>query len=218
MYFENPLYFLHRRQEQKIMEKKSDNLANQVFLCDAVYLRPTQEEELNRFSDERLKIIEEGGTKVHKFWTKNPFPIPKCEGKELKNCFICQTCGSEDPKISCRSNSVGYRLGCETCISRGENKYYEGETGRAARVRGKEHLDGFKNKNPKNILYKHKLLEHPNEDINVSMKITKTFKDALSRQANEAVRIENHKPEELLNSKSEMNHPKIARIGVQNRK
>ena len=107
-------------------------------------------------------------------------------------------------------------LGCETCISRGGNKYYESETGRGAKVRGKEHLDGFQNKNPKNVLYKHKLLEHPNEDISVSMKITKTFKDALSRQANEAVQIENHKPEELLNSKSKMNHPKIARIGVQN--
>ena len=31
------------------------------------------------------------------------------------------------------------------------------------------------------------------------------------------VKLKN-KPEELLNSKSEMNHPKIARIGVQNRK
>ena len=60
-------------------------------------------------------------------------------------------------------------------------------------------------------------MEHPNEEIKVSMKITGTFQDALSRQANEAIRIENRKPDELLNSKSEMNHPKIARIGVQNR-
>ena len=42
------------------------------------------------------------------------------------------------------------------------------------------------------------------------MKITQKFNDALSRQANEAVRIENKNPEELLNSKSEMNHTKIA--------
>ena len=60
-------------------------------------------------------------------------------------------------------------------------------------------------------------MEHPNEEIKVSMEITRPFRDALSRQSNEAIRIENRKPGELLNSKSEMNHPKIARIGVQNR-
>ena len=59
-------------------------------------------------------------------------------------------------------------------------------------------------------------MEHTNEEIKVSMKISRTFQNALSRQANEARRIENRKPDELLNSKSEMKHPKIARIGVQN--
>ena len=104
--------------------------------------------------------------------------------------------------MSCRNNNIGYRLGCDTCAGRGENRIYEGKTGRAAKVRGKEHWAGFKNQNPKNVLYKHKQMEHPDEDIKVSMKITRTFSDALSRQANEAIRIENRKPDELLNSKS----------------
>ena len=56
------------------------------------------------------------------------------------------------------------------------NRIYEGETGRAARVRGKEHFSGFKNKNTKNVLYKHKQTEHREEDIKVSMKITNKFK------------------------------------------
>ena len=176
-----------------------------------------REEELNRFSNERIKIVEEGGTKISTLLTNNPFPVSKCNGKALERCFVCKSLGEDNPKISCRNNNVGYRLGCDTCAGRGKNRIYEGETGRAARVRGKEHWAGFKNKNPKNVLYKHKEMEHPDEDIEVSMKITRTFKDALSRQANEAIRIENRKPDELLNSKSEMNHPKIARIGVQNR-
>ena len=49
------------------------------------------------------------------------------------------------------------------------------------------------------------------------MKIINKFKDPLTRQANEAVRIgrRNEKKGELLNSKNEFHHPKIARIIVE---
>ena len=50
------------------------------------------------------------------------------------------------------------------------------------------------------------------------MEITQKFKDALSRQANEAVRIFNRSNGELLNSKSEFNHPPLARVVVEKRK
>ena len=49
------------------------------------------------------------------------------------------------------------------------------------------------------------------------MEITGTFKDALSRQAEEAVRIQARKPSESMNSKSQFNHPPIARIVVEPR-
>ena len=47
------------------------------------------------------------------------------------------------------------------------------------------------------------------------MEIVKTFKDALTRQAHEAVRINNLEKTEVLNSKTEFNHPRIARITVE---
>ena len=50
------------------------------------------------------------------------------------------------------------------------------------------------------------------------MEITKKFKDALSRQANEAVRIFNRPDHELLNSKSEFNHPPLARVVVERKR
>ena len=50
------------------------------------------------------------------------------------------------------------------------------------------------------------------------MEITGILKDALSRQAEEAVRIQSRKPSELMNSKSEFNHPPIARIMVEKRR
>ena len=75
-------------------------------------------------------------------------------------------------------------------------------------------MKDFEKQRSKSVLIKHKKLEHPNEDIKISMKTTRPFKDALSRQSNEVIRIENRKLEELLNGKSEMNHPKMARIGI----
>ena len=46
------------------------------------------------------------------------------------------------------------------------------------------------------------------------MELTDTFRDPLTRQANEAVRISSRKKHELLNSKTEFNHSPIARISV----
>ena len=56
---------------------------------------------------------------------------------------------------------------------------------------------------------------HENEEVKFEMEITKKFKDALSRQANEAVRIFSRPDNELLNSKSELNHPPLARVVVE---
>ena len=65
------------------------------------------------------------------------------------------------------------------------------------------------------VLYKHKILEHKDEEVDIKMEITGIFKDALSRQAEESVRIQARKPSELMNSKSQFNHPPIARIVVE---
>ena len=47
------------------------------------------------------------------------------------------------------------------------------------------------------------------EDVDLSMEITGVFKDTLSRQADEAVRIHERNAEELHNSKSKFNHPQF---------
>ena len=63
------------------------------------------------------------------------------------------------------------------------------------------------------MLYKHKVLEHPEEeDVQFKMEITGLLKDALTRQANEAIRIKNCKPGEILNSKSKFNHPQLPEL------
>ena len=66
----------------------------------------------------------------------------------------------------------------------------------------------------KSVFLKHKMSDHPNEDMTFKMEITNRFKDSLTRQANEAVRIYSRPPHELLDSKSEFNHPPLARVVV----
>ena len=92
---------------------------------------------------------------------------------------------------------------------------YEGETSRSARIRGAEQIKGLEGKHLDNILYKHRISEHKHEDVKFQMKITKKFKDALTRQANEGVRIYGRPKSESLNRKSEFNHPTIARVVVE---
>ena len=51
--------------------------------------------------------------------------------------------------------------------------------------------------------------------MKITMQITQKFHDPLTRQANEAVRISQRENYQLMNSKTEFNHPPIARIVVE---
>ena len=82
-------------------------------------------------------------------------------------------------------------------------------------MRGIEHVQAYKRKAPDSVIYKHKILEHQDEDMDFVMEITGVFKDALTRQAEEGVRIHGRKGDELINSKSEFNHPPVARVVVE---
>ena len=98
------------------------------------------------------------------------------------------------------------------------DKVYEGETGRSARLRGAEHVKDIEKNREKGVLYKHKMSDHLNENVKFQMEITSKFTDALTRQANEAVRIFRRPSHETLNSKSEFNHPPLNRVVVEKKK
>ena len=68
------------------------------------------------------------------------------------------------------------------------------------------------------MLFKHKISDHPHENVKYQMEITNKFTDALTRQANEAVRIFSRPSHETLNSKSEFNHPPLNRVVVEKKK
>ena len=174
-----------------------------------------REHEINKNSDERIKIVEGGGVQLKNLLVdKNPFPNPVCE---LRKCILCKN-NTREIKIPCRSNNVGYRLVCETCEEKGLHRTYEGETARSARTRGAEHMRDYNKGRMDNAMYKHKQNEHNGDEIEYRMEITKSFRDPLTRQANEAVRISHNNKNEILNSKTEFNHPPIARITVERSK
>ena len=181
-----------------------------------------REEELNRNNPERIKFIEKGGRKIKDIISsKNPFEKTKCVRKTCPLCTeekeLIQT-DLDKIRIPCNTNNVGYRWICVTCEERNILKVYEGETSRAARIRGAEHLKDFENKTKNSVLYKHKMTDHKYENVKFRMEITNKFTDALTRQANEAVRISARSSQELLNSKSEFNHPPLSRVVVERRK
>ena len=177
-----------------------------------------REEELNKNHTERIKNEEKGGLKIKDILgSKNPFKKSKCTQK------ICSLCNAseildvdtEEIKVQCNTNNVGYRWRCLTCKEKDITKVYEGETGRSARIRGTEHVRDFEKEKEKSVLFKHKLTDHKDETVKFKMEITRKFKDSLTRQANEAVRIFTRPSSESLNSKSEFNHPPLARVVVE---
>ena len=151
---------------------------------------------------------------------KNPFEKSKCHQKMCPLCFKSEfvEVNTEEVKVSCNTNNVGYRWICVNCEENDIVKVYEGETGRSARLRGAEHLKQLQQGSEDSALYKHRMAEHPNQTVKFKMEITGQFKDALTRQANEAIRISSRPGHQILNSKSEFNRPPIAKVLVERNK
>ena len=75
-------------------------------------------------------------------------------------------------------------------------------------------MNGLRKQEPGNALFKHDQSHHPHANSDWKFEITGVFKNALTRQANEAVRISSLAPESLVNLKSEFHHPPVNRIKV----
>ena len=177
--------------------------------------------ELNKNDEDNVKVVEKGGLKLKNILcSKKPSKTSGCEQIWCLLCFKSEfvDVSQSESKVGCNTNNVGYKWQCVRCQEKNIVKVYEGETGRSARLRGAEHLKQLEKKSEESVMYKHQMTCHPNEKVKFRMEITSTFKDALTRQANEAVRISRRPAHELLNSKSEFNHPPIARVVIEKKK
>ena len=106
-------------------------------------------------------------------------------------------------------------LTCLTCQQRGINRIYEGESGRAARVRADEHLAAIRRKQPSSALVQHILTEHAGEEEpDFKFQVRQRFDDAVTRQSDEGVRIENSDEDSRMNTKQEWVPPALGRIRI----
>ena len=173
-----------------------------------------REQIVGKNSKFRIKIVEKGGKKLKDLLIKkDPFPSIPCTESFCPFCHeTSHTEKSEKPtKIPCDTLNVGYRWTCTNC-----KKTYEGETGRSARIRAKEHLKDLSKNNLDNPLVKHLHMEHNGAPTKFKVNIVGKYFDALTRQANEGVRIYKN-PSLVINSKSEFNHPPVKRLELKNR-
>ena len=170
-----------------------------------------REAELNRYSRLSIKVVEKGGVKLKDVLIKkDPFNKPKCT---TKLCPICHetkfSVKNEKSRIPCGTSNVGYRWICTKC-----NSTYEGESARLNKVRAIEHLKDLQKRRKNSPLVKHLSSHHPEGGAKFMFQTTGRFFDALSRQADEAVRINNANSAKLMNSKSEFNSAPIGHVKI----
>ena len=135
------------------------------------------------------------------------------------DCVICNQ-GDEDIQ-DCKRRNIVYENRCTLCQVGGEESkdngrgVYIGESARSLYERSKEHESDKEGRHEDSHQVKHWVLDHPELSAppRFRFKLISSFKDALTRQITEAVRIERGGGE-ILNSKSEFNRCRIPRLRI----
>ena len=128
---------------------------------------------------------------------KDPCPKPG-------TCMVCKN----EKGGNCTKNEILYQLECKECIKQGNKGIYYGESSRNGASRGEEHQRDSQSTRDetikKSIMHRHSMKVHNGEETEYKRKVLKSFqKEALGRQAGEAVLIREEQPENLINSKKE---------------
>ena len=166
---------------------------------------------VEKYSDcVKFRVEEKGGRSIQSvLQNTNPSRKPGCSAAD---CFACSK--GKGKGGDCRKSNIGYEIWCDEC--EGDNSVmYVGESSRNAYVRGCEHIDRYRNNDKKSPLLKHAQVHHGRRlDVSFSMRIVGSFRDPLTRQVNEGVRINRSTAEVVLNSKSEWHGPATARLTI----
>ena len=170
------------------------------------------EEELSTVTGDRVKLVEKSGKMLKRsVVVTDPTAGSNC-GRE--KCLVCHQ-GDEKDAGRCKKRNVTYQTTCHRCKETGKKVNYFGESSRTGFERGVEHWADYLSRKEDSHMWKHVANEHPNQpDIKFSMKIMKSHKSALQRQVHEAILIELHEGEPVLNSKGEYNRCKLPRLAV----
>ena len=167
------------------------------------------ENELEKLTGERIKIVERAGMMVKRILHKsNPWAGGNC-GRDA--CLVCRY---EKGGGDCKKRNVTYRTECLKCHESGKMRQYLGESARTGFERGLEHERDYHKMKEDSHMAKHWQEDHQTEEQpNFSMKIIKSHSSAFVRQIHEAVLIEMNM-RTVLNSKGEYNRCQLPRLGV----
>jgi hypothetical protein len=182
------------------------------------------EDRLAEITGFRMKFQEAGGLQL-----KNCFSTELSKGKHCGriNCPPCNQT-SEEKRQNCRTQNILYETKCLLCNPpvttpqeekerkmAGRRGIYYGETSRSFQERMSEHLSDAEKFHPKSHITKHWMTEHREEQQIplFAFSIVQKYKDCLSRQIGEAVKIF-HTRDNILNSKCEYLSNCITRLTV----
>ena len=160
-------------------------------------------ENITKASGIFAKFVETSGHSLQNILEKsNPFKGPDCG--RVNKCFPCQSGDNNN----CEGRGPAYSISCEEPGCKEKGVRYDGESGLSAYSRGLAHLQGYRNKQANNVLWKHASLEHGGRlDVNYKMKVIRTFgKKNMLRKIDEANRITGNLGVRL-NSKAEFHQP-----------
>ena len=186
------------------------------------------EERMSELTGFKIKYQEAGGNVLNNAFDKNLGRGQHC-GRD--NCPPCQT---SEKKGICKTKGIVYESKCKLCnpSSQQEDQHgdaqppggkptsrvgiYIGESSRSLHERALEHVKDAESFCPKSHIVKHWMTAHPELDSPPTMEfgVTAIYRDCLSRQIGEALRIHNT-TDEILNSKSEYMANSVRRLTVE---
>ena len=165
----------------------------------------------------RIRVTESCGTQLSRILPNtNPWNGEDCTRPE------CYSCRQGDEKLqNCKQRNILYESYCTICNPEGLKEGYRasgvyvGESARSLYERAKEHHDDELNMKEDSHRMKHWVLDHPNlpDPPKFKMKIVSSYRDPLTRQVGEAVRIE-MRGGNTLNSKTEYNRCRLPRLTI----
>ena len=154
-----------------------------------------------------IKVVETGGKSLKQHLVR----------MDLTGCFYpdCLLCESGERGSSHTRSGVHYSGTCKVCADQGLVAMYNGESGRSAYYRTKQHKSDICSKRTSNAFAKHLELFHQNEvskPESFAFKSEGVFKKCLDRQVNEGIAITHTQADILMNSKSEYHQPSVTRV------
>ena len=194
-----------------------------------------EEDKMAEITGFRIKYQEAGGSVLYNAFDKNlgkglhcgrpacppcdnPGKREDCKSKNLvyeSRCFICNPEPSQERYGSADAQPAG-TSGISGCSDIPREGIYIGETSRSLHERALEHIRDAKAFSHKSHIVQHWMTSHPSlpSPPRMNFSITAQYRDCLSRQIGEALRI-NYTKDNILNSKSEYMSNTVSRLTIE---